>query len=191
MEPNADFFAELMRQVRAGDQTAAAELVRQYEPFIRRAARNRLRGSHLRRVLDSVDLCQSVLASLFARAGAGECELESPEHLQRLLNRMVRNKAIDLWRRYSVRILGQGGAELAFLDVVGDGTAPDEELALRDLAEAMRKRLSAEERQILDEREAGTEWTAMAAIRGESPDALRKKLSRALERVALELGLRA
>ena len=34
-------FAELIRRVRAGDETAAAELVRRYEPAIRRSAQTR------------------------------------------------------------------------------------------------------------------------------------------------------
>ena len=46
-------FEELIRRVRAWDQEAAAELVRRYEPAIRRAARIRLVDSRLRRLFDS------------------------------------------------------------------------------------------------------------------------------------------
>jgi hypothetical protein len=41
-------FRELIRRVRAGDQDAAAELVRQYEPTIRRVVRVRLTDTRLR-----------------------------------------------------------------------------------------------------------------------------------------------
>jgi hypothetical protein len=41
--PDANEFAEFLRRIRAGDQQAAVELVHQYEPFIRREVRTRLR----------------------------------------------------------------------------------------------------------------------------------------------------
>src|SRR5206468_9976043 len=53
-------FADLIGRVRAGDGRAAAELVRRYEPAVRVAVRVRLTDPGLRRVLDSMDVCQSV-----------------------------------------------------------------------------------------------------------------------------------
>src|SRR5437868_5414718 len=85
-------FLDLTRRVRAGDEAAAAELVRLYEPAIRRAARVRLVDPRLRRVFDSMDVCQSVLASFFVRAALGQYELDTPEQLLRLLATMARNK---------------------------------------------------------------------------------------------------
>ena len=60
---DAGAFRELMVRVRAGDDAAALEIVRQYEPLIRREVRLRLEDPRLRRALDSMDVCQSVLAS--------------------------------------------------------------------------------------------------------------------------------
>ena len=51
-------FAELMARTRSGDQDAAQQLVREYEPEIRRAARLRLTDPKLRRIVDSIDICQ-------------------------------------------------------------------------------------------------------------------------------------
>ena len=53
-------FSELMRKIRAGDQDAARQLVESYEPEIRRAARLRMTDPQLRRLVDSIDICQSV-----------------------------------------------------------------------------------------------------------------------------------
>lgn len=72
-------FAEFLRRIRAGDEHAAAELVRRYEPAIRLEVRLRLGDPRLRRVLDSMDICQSVLASFFVRAAVGQYDLERPE----------------------------------------------------------------------------------------------------------------
>ena len=55
----------LLDRIRAGDQGAATELVRRYEPALRRSVRLRLRDPRLRRVLDSSDVCQAVLLRFF------------------------------------------------------------------------------------------------------------------------------
>src|SRR5207244_8854167 len=92
-------FFTFMKRVRAGDEQAATELVRLYEPEIRREVRLRLRDSRLRRDFDSVDICQSVLASFFVRAALGQYELEKPEQLIKLLVTMTRNKLIGKIRK--------------------------------------------------------------------------------------------
>src|SRR5439155_18167503 len=92
-------FTDLLRRVRAGDEQAATQLVRQYEPEIRRAVRIRLANPRLQQVLDSMDICQSVLANFFTRAAAGQFDLETPEQLIRLLISMARNKVTDAARR--------------------------------------------------------------------------------------------
>src|SRR5437867_3096085 len=93
-------FLELIRRVRAGDQQAATDLVRRYEPAIRLAVRVRLTDGRLRRVMDSMDICQSVLANFFVRAAAGQFELEKPEQLLALLTTMARNKLTNQAHRH-------------------------------------------------------------------------------------------
>src|SRR5262245_45048865 len=88
-------FVDLVRRVRTGDAEASAQLVRRYEPAIRIAVRARLTDPGLRRLLDSMDICQSVLANFFVRATAGEFEITKPEHLVKLLATMARNRVTD------------------------------------------------------------------------------------------------
>jgi hypothetical protein len=64
-------FAEFLRRIRAGDQQAAADLVRRYEPAIRLEVRRRLNDPSLYPVLESMDVCQSVLLSFLAGRGTG------------------------------------------------------------------------------------------------------------------------
>ena len=71
-------FAEFIRRIRAGDEQAAMDLVVRYEPAIRRAVRVRLRDPRLRRLVESVDICQSVFASFFVRTSLGQYDLDSP-----------------------------------------------------------------------------------------------------------------
>src|SRR5262245_48907026 len=92
-------FPDLLRRVRAGEQEAATELVRRFEPAIRRAVRIRLVDARLKGLLDSMDICQSVMGSFFYRAALGQFDLERPEDLVRLLVTMARNKLADQARR--------------------------------------------------------------------------------------------
>ncbi len=89
---NDPSFAEFVRRIRAGDDTAAEELVRRYEPLIRREVRLRIEDDRLNRAFDSIDVSQSVLASFFVRAAVGQYDLDRPDQLTRLLVAMARNK---------------------------------------------------------------------------------------------------
>jgi RNA polymerase sigma-70 factor (ECF subfamily) len=188
-----DAFRALMRRVRAGDEAAAAELVRQYEPAIRRAVRLHLTDPALGRVLDSMDVCQSVLANFFVRAAAGQFELDEPGQLVGLLVTMARNKLLDQVRKQRAgrrdhRRLETTAPEA--LDAVpAAGQTPSAIVAGKELLDQVRGRLSEPERYLMDQRALGRDWAALAAEVGGSPDALRKQLARALDRVARELGL--
>src|SRR3954451_21851940 len=185
-------FQDLIRRIRAGDEAAAAELVRTYEPSIRRAARVRLTDSRLRRVFDSMDICQSVLASFFVRAALGQYELEQPDQLLRLLVDMSRKKLIDRAReqgaaRRDYRRTPGGGQDVG--EVAAAGPSPSQEVAADELLREFRKRLSEDERQLASRRASGQDWAQIAAEWGGSPEALRKRLTRAVDRVARELGM--
>src|SRR6516165_11896224 len=92
-----DEYSEFIRRIRQGNELAAEELVRRYEAEIRLEVRGwlRLRNPALRRVFDSMDICQSVLASFFARAAVGEFDLDDPTQLIRLLVGMARKKVAE------------------------------------------------------------------------------------------------
>jgi RNA polymerase sigma-70 factor (ECF subfamily) len=189
---DAGDFPELIRRVRAGDESAAAELVRRYEPAIRRAVRIRLGDTRLARAFDSMDVCQSVMASFFVRAALGQYELGTPDELLRLLATMARHKLADQVDRERAacrdnRRVEEGRAESR--EVASAASSPSRQVAARELLEEVRRRLSPEERQIVELRNQGLDWAAVAARLGGSPEALRKRLARATERIGRELGL--
>src|SRR5437763_251449 len=64
-------FRTLLGRARARDPEAAAQLVAEFEPHLRRRARLRLSVEGLRRLIDPLDVCQSVLGNFFVRAAAG------------------------------------------------------------------------------------------------------------------------
>jgi RNA polymerase sigma-70 factor (ECF subfamily) len=186
-------FEELMRRVRAGDQQAAEELVRRYEPTIRRVVRVRLVDPRLKRLFDSMDVCQSVFGSFFVHAALGDYELNTPEQLLNLLVGMSRRKLVDQSRRAGAarrdyRRVTEGPADLE-KQWAAPGPSPSQQVAGRELLDEFRRRLTDEERQIADKRAAGLNWDQIAAEQGGTPDALRKQLTRGIARVSQELGL--
>jgi RNA polymerase sigma-70 factor (ECF subfamily) len=185
-------FEDLIRRVRAGDQDAAAELVQRYEPAIRRAVRFRLSDTRLMRVLDSMDICQSVFASFFVRTANGQFDIDNPEQLMKLLVAMARNKLAKQvhgqqrqcrdYRRVQGGEMDEGQFPAA------EGT-PSQFAAGQELLREADKLLTEEEIKLRELRKEGFDWSAIAQQLGSSPEALRKKLTRALDRVAHELKL--
>jgi RNA polymerase sigma-70 factor (ECF subfamily) len=188
----SDDFQNFIRRIRGGDARAAEELVRQFETTIRVAVRARLTSQQLRRQLDSVDICQSVLASFFVRAAAGQYELESPQQLAALLASMARNKLYSYTRKQMSQ-----GRDIRRLEATGleeinpsdPRASPCQAVASRELFEQVRGRLSQEERQLAELRGLGYSWPEIAAQLGGTADAQRMQLSRALDRIAVELKL--
>jgi RNA polymerase sigma-70 factor (ECF subfamily) len=183
-------FAELITRLRAGDHEAAAELVRQYGPVIRLEVRMGLRDSRLRRAFDESDVCQSVLASFFVRAAAGQYDLDTPEGLTGLLVRMARNKLASQARRHTNtrrdvrRVTTQEDEVNAAAD-----PSPSQQIEWRELLQKFREHLTDEERVLADARAQGRQWADIAAEVGVDARVLSKRLERAVDRVCGELGL--
>jgi RNA polymerase sigma-70 factor (ECF subfamily) len=185
-------FADLIARIRAGDSDAAGELVAQYGPAVRVEVRRRMRDARLRRAFDSVDICQSVLASFFFRATLGQYDLDDPSEVMRLLVGMAQNKLAEQVRhqhrqcRDNRRVESLGSREV---DAASPEPSPSQIVADRELLLAMREALTDEERAIADRRARGLAWEEIAAELGASAQALRKQLERAADRVARRFGL--
>lgn len=194
LEPTAfadNPFVAYVSRLRNGDQLALEELVERYTPVIRLEARMRLRSAHLRAVLDSMDICQSVLKSFFLRAAAGQFDIDRPEDLRRLLVKMACNKSLEAARKeYADKrdirravTLGDDAHQVA------GGDDPVGEVEWQELLLRGRQMLSPSERRIAEGRAAGQSWDELAMVLGGTPDQLRMQFSRAQDRVAAALGL--
>ena len=185
-------FSAFIRRIRSGDEHAAVELVERYGPAIRRAVRVRLRDPRLQRLIDSVDICQSVFASFFVRTALGQYDLDHPDQLLRLLTTIARHKLAVRARheRADRRDQGRVNWAAAVDDCPAPATSsPSRQLAARDLLDEARRRLTADELVLLDRRAQGLGWAEIGAELGAKPDALRIRLARAVARVTRDLGL--
>lgn len=184
-------FLAYVSRLRNGDQAALEELITRYAPVIRLEARMRLRGRRVRAILDSMDICQSVLKSFFLRAASGQFEIDRPEDLRRLLVKMACNKSLQAVRREwaacrDARRSVALGEEAQ--DIAGDDD-PVGEVEWQELLLRARQMLSPEERRIAEQRSLGRTWGEIARDLNSTPDQVRVQMRRAQSRVAEALGL--
>jgi len=185
MAENVDFF-EFLRRIRAGDDAAAMELVRRFEPLIRREVRLRIGDDRLNRAFDSADVSQSVFASFFTRAAGGEFELSGPEQLARLLVTMARNRLVSRVRkeRRQIRDVRRVQTESDTLGNLADTRAtPSKIVGDKEELALLRAAMNKEEQQVFELRTEGLSWDEVAARLGGSGPARRMQLSRALSRL--------
>ncbi len=190
--PEGQQFRDLIRRVRDRDSDAARELVERYESAIRRVIRIRLRDAGMRRLLDSTDICQSVMASFFIRTALGQYEVDTPQQLLNLLTAIARNKLANQANRLRAKrrdIRRETGAEDQTPQVADDASDPSEQASARELLEKVRGRLDPRELYLAEQRSLGRGWQELADELGGTDVALRKKLTRALNRVMADLGL--
>jgi DNA-directed RNA polymerase specialized sigma24 family protein len=180
--PPNDTFAELLDRIANQDEAAVAEFVAQYEPELRVIARSWLRPSHdrLRAVVDSNDICQSVLAWFLLRGGVKQYDLGSPADLRRLLTVVARNRV-----NYYARRLRQLPTVGPVSDNLPGRTAPPQDEAVaQELAEMLETRLTTEEADLARRRMSGASWEEIATAVGGTSDARRMQLARAIRKLA-------
>jgi RNA polymerase sigma-70 factor (ECF subfamily) len=186
-----NLFEDLLHRVRRGEPEAAGELVRRYESAVRVAVRTRLSDPALRRQFDSMDVCQSVLASFFFRAASGQFDLREPAQLVALLTTMARNKlAMRARSQYQQRrdvrrVMNEDWATSTPDRVPG----PPQQAIGRDLLSQAYALMDPEVRQMADCRAAGSQWEEIAARLGGTAEARRKQFRRAIDDIAQTLEL--
>jgi RNA polymerase sigma-70 factor (ECF subfamily) len=87
-----------LARIRAGDESAARELLARYEAQVRLVVRRQL-PRLLRSRFDSLDFLQSVWATFFRRLRAGPERFDDPRYLVTFLAQVAKNKVIDQYRR--------------------------------------------------------------------------------------------
>ena len=88
----------------------------------------------------------------------------------------------------SFRSSGTSGRECS-REIAGGEATPSRLVSAREMLGEVWQRLSDEERKLLEMRQQGKDWAAIAAEVGGGAEARRKQLARAVGRIAEELGL--
>lgn len=185
-------FQQMIDRLRIGDASAAEQLVRDYESIVRRQVRFGLRDPRLGRVLDSMDICQAVMASFFVRAASGVFDIANSKDLVNLLAAITRRKLAAAARTHyqQKRDIRRATQDSAIVNkLVDPNPTPGQDAAHRELVARVHGALSTEERQLADLRRDGCEWIEIAERVGGTAQARRMQLARAIDRVSNELGL--
>jgi RNA polymerase sigma factor (sigma-70 family) len=184
---------ELLVRIQGGDEEASAEFYRAYKPQLQRQTRAYLRafGLPLRRLSDSSDICQVVLADFLVGSAIGRYDIGNSEELRRLLARIAARRVIDLarkpeFRKPAVPVAG-GGAE--GVEVVARESSPASQIAVHELIEKAEQLMPEDAKRIVELRKDGVAWEEIGRRLGKSPEAVRKSHERAARRVMLALGL--
>jgi RNA polymerase sigma factor (sigma-70 family) len=187
-----DEFTQLWSRLSRGEESAANELLNRYEQEIRRFIRFRLSDPSLRRVVDSLDICQSVFGRFFVQLSTGAIELDNPQQLRALLFAMARNRLYDEVRREHAvrRDSRRAQSDEAALDSLADkADSPSQLVAADELLQMVRRQLSAEDQYLIDQKLSGRPWAELANELGGNAEAIRKRATRALDRAVQTLGL--
>ncbi len=188
--PQSTSFAGFLNRVRAGDELAAVELVARFEPALRLEIKLRMGDPRLRRLLEPADISQSVLRSFFARAGAGQFDVQSPQQLLGLLLTMARNKvAIQARKQQAVKrdVRKLVSLQNEHATLIARDPSPSRQMMGRETLNELTARLSADDQRIAEMRGLGFDWKEIADELGGTAQSRRKQFARALQRAGAEI----
>jgi len=180
-----------MKRVRSGEPDAVSEFVNRYGPQIRRAIRVRGTGGRLQRILDSEDLCQSVMRRFFEHTDDASAPAENPAMLLSWLLEVARNRLREQRRRE--RATKRGGERLREVDPAAlDRLAVDNpnipaRAADRELLAWLMGQMTPDQSVEAERRAAGEEWADIARDDGTTAEAMRKRYRRELDAIVKEL----
>lgn len=188
-------FAELIEDVRDGDEAAAEHIVNEYTAALVAVARRQM-GAKLARRVDPEDIIQSTYRSLFVRMKAGEYELGSGRDLWKLLVTIALNKVRRKakFHRSARRNMDLDQSVASPSDVpggpvgaAGDPT-PADAVALIDELESALEGVRPRDRQIVELRLQGCSTAEIAQETGRAERSVRRILQHLGDRLRESIG---
>lgn len=181
---------QLADRIRRGELAALEELIDRYRPQLERYIRVCLSSPAAATAIDSEAVLESVFNAFIIRISAGTIEIGSDEKLLSLFHAMTRNKLLHSLRSARAQRRDyRRNQSLDGIDLAAATDTPSEQVALSDLVESFRKRLSAEELRIAEMRGNGLSWDEIGTAFQSSGESVRKLLMRAVDRVCSELDI--
>ena len=168
--------------LRSGDAEAVERLLSDLDPFLRQVIRRQLFDRNARRIVDTADVLQSLLADFLKQQGTDQAAV-SAGRLKGYLVAAARNKIASKARKERRRTADLDGiAEPASADPSSSQQVED-----RDFVESLRNLLSEENRRLFELSQQGRTWRQIADEFGGRPDSLRIQLRRAIAAALAEI----
>lgn len=173
--------------IRAGDETAVAAFVHRYEPMLRRVLRVTGVIRWAQSQLDSQDLVQSVFIQVIDAIRGQEVQFRDEAGVEGYLRTAGRNRLRDHIRRLKAarrdRRRTIPGTPEALGQLPAGEASPDQVAAAKEQVERLEACTPPADLEVLRERADGTDWQQLAAARGLTPEALRKRIERIRQRL--------
>jgi RNA polymerase sigma-70 factor (ECF subfamily) len=174
--------AELIARARAGDETAASDLLRRFEGEVRIVVRGKLPRA-LRAQFDSMDLVQSVWKSVLTEGGPELPRFHDARHFMGFLAGVARNKVYEKHRRRTTRKYDIGREEPLYVrrgdrevprEITATDPSPSEDAQAGDRLALMLEGLSPLERRMVELRRSGLTHEEVAEELGVHESAVRR-----------------
>jgi RNA polymerase sigma-70 factor (ECF subfamily) len=175
----------LLEKLCGGDDAAAAEVFRTYEPYLRKVVRRQL-TPQLRTKFDSTDIVQSVWVDMLRGFRTSGRRFPSAGHLRAFLVRATHNRFIDRLRQQRGALEGQQVVENLDVGASSPEPRPSEVAQANDLWDRMLALCPPAHRQVLQLKREGLTLAEIGARAGLHPDSVR----RILRDLARELAVR-
>lgn len=172
-----------------GDSRDASMFYKSFDHIIRYSTGNKIRQYSLHRFVDLEDISQAVFVKFFIYASRNVIEFKDEYHLARLIKQMTNNHIIDEIRKHSCQILLLNPDADPDSQVANQNPSPDSEMILREIETEIRRRLTAEEGWLLNQRLAGRTWKQISDECGKTMESIKKQIYRANIRISAELDM--
>jgi RNA polymerase sigma-70 factor (ECF subfamily) len=184
-----DPLTEVIARLCSGDEAAAEQVFRAYEPYLRQVVRRRL-PARLRTRFDSEDVVQSMWVDLLGGFRDGAWQFPDAARLRAFLVKVACNRLIDRARRHCRAAERERPLAGDVLDQLPPARQPHpSELAqANDLWEQMLAACPPAHREVLTLRHDGLSPAEIAARTGLHPDSVRRILRDAVRDAARRAG---
>lgn len=175
---------DVLAKLCSGDDTAAAQVFQEYEPYLRKVVR-RLLPARLRPKFDSLDVVQSAWGDLIQGFRDAGWRFASANQLRAFLVKVTRNRFLDRLRQQDLVLAHEGPADqpLERVAFAIEGT-PSQYAQANDLWQQMLQLCPVEYQPILMLKRRGLSPTEIAEKTGLHPGSIRRILRNLASQVA-------
>jgi len=145
----------VVRRLNDGDLTAAEEIFRIYEPYLRMVVRRRL-SQELRTKFDSVDIVQSAWADLWNGFRQARWKFADPVRLRGFLVKATLNRLIDHVRQHRQAMMHEQGLNAGNIELLAIASGrPSETVHMHELWDQLLAACPAEHHELLRLKQQG------------------------------------
>jgi RNA polymerase sigma factor (sigma-70 family) len=168
---------ELLQRLNTGDEAAAEQVFRTYEPYLRIVVRRQIRAP-LRAKFDSMDVVQSVWADILEGVRDAGWHFADRAQLQAFLVRLARNRFLDRCRKHKHDLAREEPLASAspVEAIASDSPRPSEIAQQNELWDRMLALCPPAHHEILRLKRAGLTFPEIASRTGLHPSSVRRIL---------------